>query len=231
MVGYHDLIADLRSQGCPICHGAQRSAWRYLDGLLWEKVNDAGVRFGLRASHGYCREHSMMLLSVASAHVGSHGLAILLEDLLRHVMADAEHEAKAKAKPNSRHRRSLLSAEAPCSVCQMARSTEDSYIKILSKADESSPPFEGIRREGRGICLPHLVMGLSTLSKDVDARVRYVACFRHGSAELALELGEFVRKLDYRFHHERLTPGESSSWRRGVYRMVGEPMPTREPPR
>jgi hypothetical protein len=47
-VGYHDLMADLKKPGCPICHGAQRAAWKYLDGLLWEFVNDPGVRAGLR---------------------------------------------------------------------------------------------------------------------------------------------------------------------------------------
>jgi hypothetical protein len=65
-VGYHDLMADLKKAGCPVCHGAQRAAWKYLDGLLWEFVNDPGVRAGFRAARGFCREHSRMALVVAS---------------------------------------------------------------------------------------------------------------------------------------------------------------------
>jgi hypothetical protein len=227
MVGYHDLLADLQRPGCPICHGADRAVWRYLDGLLWESVNDAGVRMGLRASHGYCRAHSVMFLRVADAHVGSHGLAILLEDLLMHVVADAELEASAK---NRRRGSGPLRPEAPCSACVLARHTEESYVRILAASEEGSAPYEGIGREARGICLPHLAFGLS-LIVDARQRARLVATFRRGTEELTRELSEFVRKQDYRYHHERITDGEASSWRRGVFRLVGEPKPTREPPR
>jgi hypothetical protein len=170
-----------------------------------------------------------MLLRVAAASAGSSGLAILVGDILQHLTADSELEAKTKQNP--RGRRSPLLAEAPCSACRLARGTEECYVNVLSKAEEGSAPFEGIRREGRGICVPHLITGLALLSKHSDARARYLACFRHGSEELIQELAGLARKQDYRYQHEGLTDGEASSWRRGVYRLVGEPLPTREPPR
>ena len=43
-VGYHDLLDDLGRPGCPVCHGANRAGRRYIDGLLWEFVNDSDVR-------------------------------------------------------------------------------------------------------------------------------------------------------------------------------------------
>src|SRR5581483_11879733 len=49
-VGYHDLLADLRKPGCPACHGGHRAAWRFLDALLWEFVNDPDVRARLRSA-------------------------------------------------------------------------------------------------------------------------------------------------------------------------------------
>ena len=227
MVGYHDLLADLGRRGCPICHGADRATWRYLDGLLWESVNDPGVRMGLRASHGYCREHSQMLLRVANARADSLGLAILAEDLLQHVIADAELEAASKVRRRSR---GPIRPAAPCSACQLARRTEECYVRILAAAEDGSAPYEGIRHRGRGICVPHLTLGLQLVT-DPDARGRLVAAFRHGAEELCGELAELARKHDYRFQHEGLTEGESSSWRRGVSRLVGEPKPIREPPR
>lgn len=225
MVGYHDLLADLQHPGCPICRGADRSTWRYLGGLLWESVSDPGVRMGLRASHGYCREHSLLLLRVASVEVGSLGLSILLADLLRHVLADAEREI---SQTGSRRRRGSLRPEAPCGACVVARRTEETHVSVIAAARPGSLPYEGVRREGRGICVPHLSVGLAILT-DPDDRSRLLDAFRHGTDVLTHELLEFGRKHDYRFHGERMTRGEANSWQRGVYRLVGEPKPTRQP--
>lgn len=229
MVGYHDLMADLRRLGCPICHGAHRSAWRYLDGVLWESVNDPGVRMGLRASHGYCRDHSRMLLRVADAQSGALGVAILADDLLQHLLSDAEMEAAAK-RPSSRRRRRPLKPEARCDACITVRNTEEISIRILAVADVGSAPFEGIRRPGRGLCVPHVSLGLAILTEVAD-RARFVAGFRHGVQELRDELAEYARKHDYRFQHEGMVDGEATSWRRGIYRLVGEPLPSVPPSR
>jgi hypothetical protein len=42
-VGYHDLLRDLESPGCPVCRGTGRAAWRYVSAVLWEFVNDGGA--------------------------------------------------------------------------------------------------------------------------------------------------------------------------------------------
>ena len=229
MVGYHDLVADLRKAGCPICHGAHRSAWRYLDGVLWESVNDPGVRTSLRASHGYCRDHARMLLRVADAQSGALGVSILVEDLLQHVSADAALEAAAK-RPGSRRRRRRLLPQARCDACSIVRNTEEIYVRILAAAEEGSPPFVGIRAHGRGVCLPHVSFGVAMLG-DVADRDRFVACFLHGTEELRGELTEFARKHDYRFRGEGMADGEATAWRRGMYRLVGEPSPSTPPSR
>jgi hypothetical protein len=228
MVGYHDLLADLYRPGCPMCHGANRSAWRYLDGLLWESVNDAGIRMGLRAAHGFCREHWMMALRVASAQSAGSGMAILTEDLLRHTLVDAEHHVASKS--GSPRRRGSLTTEAPCPACVGVHRTVSCYAQILATAEEGTAPFQALREPYRGICVPHLTIGLGYLRDPIERR-RFVEIFRHGCEELGVELKEFSRKQDYRFRHEGLTDGEATSWRRAVYRLVGEPLPTREPPR
>jgi hypothetical protein len=231
MVGYHDLLADLGRPGCPMCHGANRSAWRYLDGLLWESVNDPGIRMGLRATHGFCREHWMMALRVASAQSAGSGMAILTEDILRHTLADAEQDVASKAgAPRRRRGRHPLSPEAPCSACVSVYRTVGCYAQVLATAGEGTAPFQASREPYRGVCVPHLALGLEFLRDPVERR-RFVEIFRRGSEELGIELKEFSRKQDYRFQHEGLTDGEATSWRRAMYRLVGEPLPTREPPR
>lgn len=52
------LIEDaLREPGCAVCRLARQAEGGYIEGLLWEQVNDAATRARLRASYGFCRRH------------------------------------------------------------------------------------------------------------------------------------------------------------------------------
>jgi hypothetical protein len=233
-VGYHDLMADLKKPGCPACHGAQRAAWKYLDGLLWEFVNDPGVRAGLRAARGFCREHSRMALVVASEQAAAGAIAILYEDLL----GTAEHAAAQAARsswrgsPHRRRRgaRDALAPTAACPACHSADRVANNYLRILARHGPESPPGVDLRLPGRGLCFPHLATGLAAARSEQQV-ARLLEIFGQGTEELRRELREFIRKQDYRFRHEGLTTAEASAWKRAVYRMVGEPPPRRRPER
>ncbi len=57
-MSYYDLRDALGQPGCPVCRLTARDADRYLDGLLWEHVNDPGVRVQVREAQGFCRDHA-----------------------------------------------------------------------------------------------------------------------------------------------------------------------------
>jgi hypothetical protein len=233
-VGYFDLVADLKKEGCPVCHGANRAAWRYLDSLLWEQVNDPETREKLRAGFGFCREHSMMAIAVAGQQSAGLGMAILYEDFLRSLdrrLGDAVRTRRGERSRRFRAgRRSPLPKPAPCRVCVNGRHVEEAYLRLLGTAPDDSPVTSGIRAPQRGLCLNHTLFGLSRARTDEQAD-RILACFTHGDRELREELKGFIRKQDYRFQHEGLTPGEASAWKRAVFRVVGEPMPRKQPQR
>jgi hypothetical protein len=233
-VGYHDLMADAKKAGCPACHGANRAAWRYLDALLWEFVNDPGVRAGLRASRGFCREHSQMALAVASEQAASLGMAILYEDLLGNAERAAAEATRSRWRggPRSRRRnaRRGLEPAVGCPACESAERTAENYLRILAKAEPGSPPAVAIARPGHGLCFPHLVMGLVHTRSEHQAE-QLLGVFGRGTEELRAELREFIRKQDYRFRDEGLTDGEARAWRRAVHRLVGEPALHKRPER
>ena len=233
-VAYHDLMADLKKAGCPVCYGAHRAAWKYLDGLLWEFVNDPGVRAGFRAARGFCREHSRMALVVASEQSAAGGIAILYEDLLGTAEQAAAQAARPpwRGGPRGRRRgaRAALNPSAVCPACQSADRVADNYLRILARYGPESPPAVALRHPGRGLCFPHLAMGLLSARSEQQAE-RLLEIFGQGTDELRRELRELIRKKDYRFQHEGLTTGEASAWKRAVYRMVGEPPPRRRPER
>jgi hypothetical protein len=225
-VGYHDLLADLRRPGCPACHAANRAAWRYLDALLWEFVNDPETRARLRMSHGFCRTHALMALSVAAAQGASLGMAIIYEDILRH----SAEEIRAAAAPSKRRRRPPPSAARRCPACETADQAAANALAVLAAAGEGSEPHRAIREPGRGLCLPHVSLGLR-LCRDEVERARLAEIYLHGAAELRAELQELIRKHDYRFRDEGITEAERASWVRAVHRIVGEPSPRRAPAR
>jgi len=233
-VGYHDLVADLRKPGCPCCRGSHRAAWKYLDGLLWEFVNDPGVRAALRTARGFCREHSRMALAVASEQSAAGGIAILYEDLLGTAESAAAQAVRSGWRGGQRTRRrnarDALARMAACPACESADRVADNYLRILARHGPESPPALALHHPGRGLCLPHLATGLAQARSEQQAE-RLLEIFGQGTDELRRELREFIRKQDYRFQHEGLTTGEASAWKRAVYRMVGEPPPRKRPER
>jgi len=193
-----------------------------------------GVRAGLRAARGFCREHSRMALAVASEQSAAGGVAILYEDLLgtaESAAARAAHSSwRGGQRTRRRNARDALARMAACPACESADRVADNYLRILTRHGPESPPVVALHHPGRGLCFPHLAMGLASARSEQQAE-RLLEIFRQGTDELRRELREFIRKQDYRFRHEGLTAGEASAWKRAVYRMVGEPPPRKRPER
>ncbi len=167
----------------------------------------------------------MTLLAVASKQAAGLGVAILYEDFLARVEDDLAHAAK----PPRRGRRADGPAHrAPCRACVSANDRAANYLRTLARAGEGSAPWEGIRRPGRGLCLPHAIQGLE-IATDEPQRQRIVEAFAVGARELRGELAEFIRKHDYRYHAEGFGEAEHSAPKRAVLRLIGE-LPARRPP-
>ncbi len=176
-VGYFDLLRDLPREGCAVCRGETRSAWRYIDGLLWEGVTDGGVRETTRGAHGFCRDHSLMAVSVASAESGQLGMAILFEDLLRHV----EEEARRAPSDRGRGRRRVprpdqdgLAPHGRCRACVSAGATAANYLAVLADEGPASEIGSASTQGRPALCFHHLRLesgpSLPTSSAGVSSR-------------------------------------------------------------
>ena len=79
-IAYHELLDAVRNaEGCPLCDIEANAVKRYFESLLYESVNDPGVREGLMRSRGYCQRHAHYLRS----HGNGFGIAILYQDQIR----------------------------------------------------------------------------------------------------------------------------------------------------
>jgi len=225
-VGYHDLLRDLQEPGCPVCRGANEGARRYLDALLWEFVNDVSTRQRLRASHGICREHTVLALAVVSEQAGSMGVAILYGDFIAHVTDEIENllgPSPTGSRLRRKHPRSFDGADPHlgCAACEAAHRVARNYLAILSSSDRESEIGAEARRDLRFLCLPHLRLGLE-IAPDRTGAANLFEIYARGAHEAIRDLAQYVRKQDYR-HRDEPRGRETDSWIRAAYLMVGTP--------
>jgi hypothetical protein len=216
-----DLWESLRQPGCPVCRTQAQSERRYAVNLLWENVNDPGVRSRLLASHGFCGPHLRLLLGLADREPGSRlGLAIIYEhltrDLIRRVGGLVRPNPGARrvfgpARLPARHRFRELAPPGECPVCAVGREAAERNLWLLIESLGSAGWREAWKTSD-GLCRPHLVRGLAVAAAanpDVfdflwqDALAR-LETLRHN-------LAEFIRKQAWEHRGEPVSPAEAGA--------------------
>src|SRR5690348_16070224 len=86
------LEEALRQAGCPICRLIAKAERHYFEAFFYENVNDPGVNDELRASRGFCTEHTRTVFALDSGNQSPSGVASFfvrfMDDLLRHAGSD-----------------------------------------------------------------------------------------------------------------------------------------------
>ena len=216
---YFALMEGLEGDGCALCALVLRALERYFDGLVYEKVNDRGIRETLRASHAFCAAHGEMLRQARSAL----GAAIIHRDVLNSVARQLEQETRPPQSPIDWLQAALdtrqpqqavyLLAEKPCPACLHARQSEQNYVNTLLDNWDDEKLQEAFRHSP-GLCVQHLrvTLGHATDPSKFEAIKTTQLEIWQG---LIAELDEFIRKQDYRFSHEP-KGGERDSWSRAI---------------
>jgi len=206
----------LAAGGCPICRIGGDSARRFLWGYLYERVNDPGSRSELVAARGFCASHAWALVALRD----TMGVAILY----RHLLQDLAHGIRRAAATRPRRARSrtrlraALRPRGECPACLHVRTMEGSALHALLPRLERPDVWERLCGPS-ALCLPHFLDAVAVADERTAARVI--------EAELAAldgivhHLDELVRKYDYRFSDEPITPEEAASWTRAIELLVG----------
>ncbi len=214
---YADLLEACAQPGCPVCQLSIRSVRRYLDGILYEGVNDPGIRRAMRKANGLCNEHGWWLLEGLRNNLG---VAILHQDILLH-LAEAL-ETTSRRQPQRGSQRDLvncLSTSAECPACAQRRTMEEIVIQSLVEHLDDDELQTALVNAG-GLCLLHLRCALERANEPqrsnclVQVQLR---CWSH----LTANLSEFIRKHDYRFRDEPFG-AEADSARRAIAAVCGE---------
>jgi len=230
---YYDLRDAFLLPGCAVCRVSARAVDRYLDGLLYEKVNDPGLRAALRQARGFCQRHAWGLVR----HGAALGVAIMMRDVVRTLqgaLADARFRstplfslARVQETIDAQQPRAAtaevvaeLGAQAPCPICTYEQEVEgDLLVSFLDNLAGDAGLLDAYRASA-GFCLPHFRQALSRIGEE-RLFVAIVEAQQSIWARLEAQLSELIRKSHYKYSDEALGE-EGVSWLRAIAAISGE---------
>jgi hypothetical protein len=219
---YFNLREALPQPGCAVCRLGHGVEVKYVEDVLYSKTTAIETRAEWRAARGLCLYHARQLDQIGHAL----GVSLFYQDILLTVKELLEGPSRQQG-ARRRGRRALAEALAPqreCPACAYRESLEAVYLEVwLDHLVE--PAFLEAVRAAAPLCLPHLCQAvLQVADSERLQRLRQVQ-LEHWDALIA-ELGEFVRKNDYRFQHEPVGQ-EGTAWLRAVDAVAGLTKPDR----
>lgn len=227
---YQQLQLVLAEEGCPICRLSHELVHKYLDGLLYESVNDPGIRAALVESLGFCHRHSRELLTFPGERAGVAIVqrAVLQEALRRLPILAAEAPPTFLQKLQDRfaisnelpeQERSIATYQEACPACSQQAQVEQRALQTLVEklVDDLAEPLQ----TAGGLCLPHLEQALRT-SQQPATRTLLLQLHQTLWEQLVGHLSEFIRKQDHRFRREPITDDERAAVERSIAVLTGE---------
>ncbi len=210
-LAYYELLEELRrSRHCAFCVLERKGIHKYFEGLLYEKVNDGGIRSSLVKSRGFCPRHAHLLSSFGDAL----GTAILYSDQINLRLKSLEQSLSRK---RSRARKEPAEPGL-CPACQAEVRLRQAHVGTLLHG-LSDPEMAAALEGSTGLCFPHFSLAMSE-AKDPEVRSVLLQTQEAQLKGLASQLKKLIDTYDYR----RITGGfkeEKDSWLRAVEMVSG----------
>ena len=216
-----DLETILHEQeGCPICHYGRLAGRKYLDSVMYESVNDYGLRQQLTKTMGFCTFHSQEMLTFPGSKLGA---AIIEQAMLKEALRRMKTASPERNSFFSRSGKTSLADRAPdqstCPACKHERAAELRAIEeLLSQWDDA---WAGLLENTGGLCFNHLMQMIKLAPKSTGQSLKTM--HKRLWLNLDSQLDEFIRKQDYRFRHEEISEEEGVASRRTIAILTGEP--------
>ena len=212
---YYTVLEALKTaKGCALCELEAKAMHRHLDNLLYENVNDVGVRGDLARSRGYCPRHAHMLAGFQDGL----GTAILYQDQVRLFLRFLGQLQGMMAKVLSKNVQRQWGLHDVCPACRNELQTRQGHVSTLVEALSEADMRQAFSASA-GLCVHHF---LAVLQKADDAKSRQflLSVQEQKFKDLLRDLREFCRKHDYRFVKDGFGK-EKDSWQRAINMMTG----------
>lgn len=203
------LLEVCQQRGCLLCRLRQESVGHYLEVWKYELFTDVGVREELRRSRGFCNRHTWQLARM--------GATLQLAVAYRDILSDVAEQLEAGAVTARRHRWfEAKREEAPCPACVQEEKAVVNLIPFLRRAVLDSGFYTAFLASD-GLCLGHFRQTCELkVPGGAEHDGEWLVQLQRGQLailqRLDAQLGELVRKHDYRFQGEEKGE-EMLSWR------------------
>ncbi|WP_297093014.1 DUF6062 family protein [Thermococcus sp.] len=190
-------LRDALGEGCPVCRILRKYEESEIDTILYEHVNNPGVREKFKESLGLCTYHAWKTLGKAYSEplLGPLGVAIIYEHMLRTYITYLE--------------RGETPEEGECFLCRLMEEKERSTVEAFAeRIEELLPEYE---RSESVLCRHHYRMLLQILQRGDPTAAERLKMVQIEKLKILRErLGAFIDKFDYRAK-ERPTKEEISA--------------------
>ncbi len=219
---FQALLDACSQEGCILCRLTQESNHRYLDNWKYELFTDVTLRMELRRTQGFCHMHTWQLAAI--------GASLQLAQTYREVLSDAMDQLQrgGTGAPGGGLLHRLFESKRgdngdnECPACRQKAKAEERYAQTLQQAltdEEFYRRFTG----SQGLCLDHF--RLTSELKATDNNTEWLPLLQKAQLgclqRLDAQLGELIRKHDYRFKDEERGQ-EMVSWKRAAGLVAGE---------
>ncbi len=210
----HVLDAVEKSKTCPLCDLDSASVQKYIEDMLYESVNDRGLRGKLVKQKGFCGFHGELMLK----HGDALGIAILHIDQIQLLLDHLNNTGSIFSKIKNTDCKGWTD-HSGCIICEVRRTAEKRHIEnFIELMDDDT--MRSYLEKFPGFCAKHLFRVIE--KSDKPEQVKYLIKLHMGKYEsLLADLKELCRKNDYRFRTEA-SGKEADSWQKAVYVVSGK---------
>jgi hypothetical protein len=199
------LEEALRKPGCAVCRLEHEAALNAVDHLLWEHTNDPQTRREVRSAGGFCPDHTRLLVAMELSRSGpTLGVNLIYESLVRRA-----RQARA----------------AECPVCQQMKQAGMNVLSSFMQAlEERDSRLREAYLQSDGICLKHLRGWLDEAGDRFPRATDFVLeDTLERLKKYRAEMLEFIRKQNWEYREEPLTPEERRAWLKVLTLFTGLP--------
>lgn len=213
----------LKQPGCAVCRLTATAVRKSAQGFLYENTLNPQVREPVLKSRGFCAEHTRLLAAIELSTDGSAlGLNYIYEQL-SHIVAEELTQPMNTKKP------SLLRKKTdplpPCPFCELADESTRNYLSALfEELEKETSPTRPIYAKSNGLCYGHLRAGLNELGSSFPHAAAFLV---EGTRDRLLtgstRMQEYIRKHDWHYRDEKVSPEEATAWRAALAFFTGLP--------
>lgn len=221
------LEEALRKPGCAVCRLEHEAALSAVDHLLWEQTNDPQTRQNVRQASGFCPEHTRLLTAMELSRSGPVlGVNLIYESLIESTLDDLRQRRAARKAPwTGWFRRAQPPAAMQCPICQQVHQAGMNILASLMQAlEERDERLCQAYRQSAGICLRHLRGWLDAAGERFPRATDFV--LEDTMERLKTQRGhmlEYIRKQNWEYREEALTPEERRAWLQALTLFTGLP--------